>query len=328
MKPIISYQFADSSLMKKKFETPVVPQDTTPIELLKEVDEININQFIKTKKKNQITEKHIIQENHSLDTVSSNEKYDTNDYVFRNESFSNLPIRQKLTVTNSIESPKTLFQPSIKPIGIQNWQIIILLGSLLLIALAKGLNQNRFRKIVRSIVSEQATFEIVRGEKIFLNQTNLFLNLVYLGTFSLYIYHFLYFQERVLTSSFEFFYYLQITSVLAIFFIAQLIFNAMLSFVFDMKEMQMEYVFNTSLFNNVLGVLFVPMLFLIYFTDLQNNVAFNNLILIVIFSILLFRTIRYIKIGTKKNISNLHIFLYICTLEILPLIVIIKFFIL
>ncbi|MBW6484009.1 MAG: DUF4271 domain-containing protein [Vicingaceae bacterium] len=328
MMPNLSYQFADSSLIKKKFEMPVAPQDTTPIKLLEEVDEMNINQFIKTKQRKQTTGNNLVQENQIIDSASTPEKYDTNFYNLNNKTYSKLPIREKPVTTNRTEEPKTLFQPTTKPIGIENWQIIILFSCLFLIAFVKGVNQNRFKNMAKSIVSEQATFEIVRGEKIFFNQTNLLLNVVYLSTFSLFIFHFLYLQQKIFLFPFDFFYFLQIALFLTGVFIFQLIFNAILNFIFDTKEIQMEYIFNTSLFNNFLGVLMVPLLFLIYFTTLQNSVFFNKFILVVVFIVLLFRTIRYIKIGAKKNISNLHIFLYICTLEILPLIVIIKFFIL
>jgi len=328
MMPTLSYQFADSSLMKKKFETPVVPQDTTPIELLEEIDEMNISQFIKTKQRKQTTGNNLVQENLLIDTTTTVEKYDTNSYNLTNKTYSKLPIREKLVTTNRTEEPKILFQPTTKPIGIENWQIIMLFSSLFLIAFVKGVNQNRFKNMAKSIVSKQARFEILRGEKIFFNQTNLILNVVYLCVFSLYIYHFFYFHQKGITDAFEMIYFFKIVFFLTIFFMSQLIFNAILNFIFDTKEIQMEYIFNTSLFNNFLGVLMVPLLFLIYFTTLQNSVFFNNFILVVVFIILLLRTIRYIKIGAKKNISNLHIFLYICTLEILPLIVTIKFFIL
>lgn len=328
MNSFILYQFVDSSLKKKKFETPIVPQDTTPIELLEEVDEININQFIKTKQRKQTTENNLVQENQLIDTTTTVEKYDTNSYNLTNKTYNKLPIREKPITTNRTEESKQLFQPTTKPLGIENWQIIILFSCLFLIAFVKGVNQNRFKNMAKSIVSKQAVIEILRGEKIFFNRTNLILNVVYLCVFSLYIQHFFYIHQKNLTNSFELIYFFKIVLFLAIYFMSQLLFNAILNFIFDTKEIQMEYIFNTSLFNNFLGVLMVPLLFLIYFTTLQNSVFFNNFILVIVFIILLFRTIRYIKIGATKNISNLHIFLYICTLEILPLIVIIKFFIL
>lgn len=328
MTPNLSYQFADSSLMKKKFESTFQKQDSLKIELLEEVDEMNIKQLIKLNKKKVTPLNNLPQENSSENTTSLLELTDSNSFGVKEEVLNKFPIREKPQLKSNQEVERIFFEPTTKPMLVENWQIITLLFSLLLVAFAKGFSQNRFKNILKSVVSEQATYEIVRGEKIFFNQTNLILNVVYLCVFSLYISHFFYFHQKGLTDSFEMIYFFKIVFFLTILFMSQLIFNAILNFIFDTKEIQMEYIFNTSLFNNILGILMVPLMFLIYFTALQNSVFFNNFMLVVVFIILLFRTIRYIKIGAKKNISNLHIFLYICTLEILPLIVIIKFFIL
>lgn len=332
MKPFISYQFADSSLMDKKFGTSPT-QDSGGLKLLKEVDETTIpkltNQKTKTPPAPNLVQPSIIDSTTNNNTSQSLlELIDTASFGITEQTLKTIPIRKEKQSKKTTETTTLkLYQPTYKKTVTENWEIIVLLFSILLVASAKGFSQNRFKNILKSVFSTQATYEIVRGEKIFFNRTNLLLNLVYLFTSSLFIYQILTTKNLVENSKIELVNYIVVVLWIGLFYVVKLIGNSILNIFFDTKEISMEYVYNTSLFNNVIGVILLPILFLNNFTNLQNSIFYQKFSLGLIFIVLLFRTMRYIKLGLKKNISVLHIILYLCTLEILPLIVIIKFFI-
>ena len=327
MRTSISYQFADSSLMKKKFGSSI-QQDTNQLTPNEKLNETAIDSPSKTTlsiqsyssiKKNETKE--LSNEPKILDLI------DTANFGIKEEAITNLPTRKFKPVTSTKEEPKLLFSPLLKPHFVSNWETIILLICLLIVAITKGINQSKFLSIAKSIFSAQATYEIVRGEKVFFNRTNLLLNSVYILSSALYIYPYLTLSNSISNSSFEISTYLIILLSLGIFYSIKLLSNILINYFFDTSEIVLEYVYTTSLFNNIIGIIMLPILFILYFTSLQQSILFQNGIVLLIFSILLFRTIRFIKLVLKKNVFISHIFLYICTLEILPLIVIIKFFI-
>lgn len=329
MKPFISYQFADSSLMNKKFGTSPT-KDSGGLKLLKEVDETTISkhnsQETKTLFAPNLVQPSIVDSTTNTAPLSL-ELIDTATFGITEQTLKTIPIRKEKQSKKTTETTLILYQPSYKKTVTENWEIIVLLFSILLIASAKGFSQNRFKSILKSVFSTQATYEIVRGEKIFFNRTNLLLNLVYLSTSSLFIYQILR-ANNFITSPSQMLNYITIFLWIGLFYVLKLLVNNVLNVVFDTKEIIIEYIYNTSLFNNIIGVILLPILFFNNFTDFQNNIFYQKFSLVLISIILLLRTRRYIKLGLKKYISILHIFLYICSLEILPLIVIIKVIIL
>lgn len=86
----------------------------------------------------------------------------------------------------------------------------------------------------------------------------------------------------------------------------------------ELLKIGAESFYNTLSF---LGILLFPLLVLkIYFYDGLNVKLFDTLALIFTFSALFFLTIKYFQIFYRKILDFFHILLYLCTLEILPLI--------
>lgn len=87
-----------------------------------------------------------------------------------------------------------------------------------------------------------------------------------------------------------------------------------------------DYLFNVHMYNRVLGIFLFPIV--IAFAFIQNDVINHRLILYaglgVIIAFFILRIIRGIQISIKSNISILYMFLYFCTFELLPIILLVK----
>ena len=83
-----------------------------------------------------------------------------------------------------------------------------------------------------------------------------------------------------------------------------------------------EYLFNVHMYNRVLGIFLFPVV--VAFAFIQTDVINHRLILYaglgVILTFFILRIIRGIQISIKSNISILYMFLYFCTFEILPIV--------
>lgn len=104
------------------------------------------------------------------------------------------------------------------------------------------------------------------------------------------------------------------------------IFYKFLGYIFKESGFSFEYLFNVHLYNRVLGIFLFPIIISLAFV--QNHIIDHKLILyagiLLILTFFIFRIIRGIQISIKANVSILYMFLYFCTLEILPIAVLAK----
>ena len=85
-----------------------------------------------------------------------------------------------------------------------------------------------------------------------------------------------------------------------------------------------EYLFNLDNFNRITGILLLPITILIAFAPFENPsfILFFGLFIFLSFNIVLLK--RGMLILLKKHFSIFYLFLYLCTLEFLPLLLIYK----
>ena len=240
-----------------------------------------------------------------------------------------IPIRQTNIKTNIIkDSIQRLFEPEHLVAEVASWQICILLGSILLIGFVKAFSNSRFNQGIKALFNYTVAQEITREEKVFFHRSNIFFSVIHLLTTSLFFFQF---REGINSGDInndKFPFFLLILMFLAGMYFVKYIFSRVLLFVFNDLSFAPEYIFNISLYNNLLGTILVPILCATYFTELlfQDILIFLAIPFVLIVFVL--RLFRLIKIGQTRGVSYVYIFVYICSLEILPLVVLFRIFIL
>ncbi|HTF05699.1 MAG TPA: DUF4271 domain-containing protein [Bacteroidia bacterium] len=108
-------------------------------------------------------------------------------------------------------------------------------------------------------------------------------------------------------------------------YIVKIISIRFLGFLFEMREAAQEYVYNIVLFNKTVGLVLFPVtLCLAYARQLPQD-WLVGIGLVCWGIVLLYRFVRLSWIGLSvRGVSVLYIILYLCTLEILPFVVIVK----
>ena len=115
------------------------------------------------------------------------------------------------------------------------------------------------------------------------------------------------------------------TALLAVVYSAKYLFINFSGWVFNAKESAGMYSFIVFMVNKILGVLLLPLLLLIAFspTALANVIVTVAVCLIVI--LLLYRYVLSLTLIRRSlSISSMHFFIYLCAVEIIPLLVIYK----
>lgn len=295
------------------------------LELMKVEDSSGIQQKKKLVKKN-ITPSSPVIASVTTDTlIQDSVIIDTTSFTLGNTSA--IPIRKAETTKKkkTVSEHKIEFEPTIKPQADSFWPTVALTVALLLLAITKAFGSKRFSQIYKSIFSTYSAYEVVREEKVFFHRVNFSLFFVYIFSISLFFYFLTSLNTPNQVEPYLF------PLILVVVFAAYMIkfgINSIVAFIMDQTQMIPYYSYNVLLYNYVLGIFLIPSLALIYFSDFHSLTVLKYVIIPLILIILLIRFIRFFAIGISNNISFLYIILYICTLEILPLVVLGKFFIL
>jgi uncharacterized membrane protein YdcZ (DUF606 family) len=115
--------------------------------------------------------------------------------------------------------------------------------------------------------------------------------------------------------------YLQgaILSVMILFFLGKVILVSIIGAIFNTKKETREYLTNYFVFNIILGLVLVPLIFIIFYIDKMYAKPLTIILLIVFSLVYVFRLFRGFLIGISCERYNLYyLFLYLCTVEILP----------
>ncbi len=99
----------------------------------------------------------------------------------------------------------------------------------------------------------------------------------------------------------------------------------LIGFIFPIYKSVQSYIFTIGIFNQVTGLILLPFVILITFVSSGLVKYFIYLVLLILFIIYIFRTFRGLIIGSKFLVSNkFHFFMYLCTIEIAPIILLLK----
>lgn len=311
-----TYQQEDSLLQQNNVDSILT---SNKLKLLQVEDESALIVPSKKSNNNGLPKKPI-----ELVADSNTTEIDTN---FYNQGFENIPTRKttSLTIQKQGKDDEELLYTPVKNNSINTtWQTILLLIAFGLLGFIKAFSVSRFNQIIKSIFSFHAAEEVVREEKVLFHRVNLSLFLLYLIGMLLLIVSVLIFNFSVIILT-EIFIkiVLFILGAYAVKFSSTFILSA----VFSRTDLSTTYAYNTLVYNYLFGVILLPCLAFIYFSNIPFEVILNYVIIPCFILTFLVRIFRLFIIGKQNNFFVLYIILYICTLEILPLVVLSKFFI-
>jgi len=103
-------------------------------------------------------------------------------------------------------------------------------------------------------------------------------------------------------------------------FLGRLLLLNTAGFLFNRGRVLKEYLYNIFIFNKLIGMAVLPMVFLLVYTTgiLQEIILWLTLALVC--GVFLMRLIRGVVFSYRKEVLIFYMFLYLCALEIAPLV--------
>jgi len=120
-------------------------------------------------------------------------------------------------------------------------------------------------------------------------------------------------------------YFLGILAILIALYIFRVVVINFSKWIFKTQKETSEYNTNSFIFSVIIGFFLVPTTFMIYYIEGPTSIIILYLVLTITVLLFVYRTIRSFLIGIASERYNLYYFiLYLCTIEILPPVVIVK----
>jgi hypothetical protein len=204
-----------------------------------------------------------------------------------------------------------------------DWIFATLLAGFILVAWTVFFHFKRFNTVVSATFSKRHLSQLAREGNPLRERIAISLSALYILAFSLTIYQWneLYFGWKdPILNGFRLF--VLIMLLLILFWTLKLFAMNFLSIIFRTHQSNHEYLLNIMLFSTLSGLINLPLLVLaIYLNSL--TILFISLIIIIL--LFLIRFIKGMMIGAAlTRFSYLFLFVYLCALELLPLVIILK----
>jgi len=179
--------------------------------------------------------------------------------------------------------------------------------------------RRRFELLLGVLFNWKLSKQIIRYEKVHSHPVNILLMLAFVIFFPLF---FAKVGSEISTYDFVFLWQ-RILFFLVLYFVVKLLLYRFSAWLFDEGDLINKYVFQLNLYSKFMGVLMIGMWILLIYSPITINYLFRFSMLILILFLTL-QTVRAWMIGRSEGKSLYLIILYLCALEIVPWLLIIK----
>lgn len=209
----------------------------------------------------------------------------------------------------------------------QFWPSLVLLAGLTLLALVRFGTPSRLLRIVQSTFSNQAFQQLGREETNPFKFHSLALTLIFLLNLSFLFYKINSLYKFVLVESSYFIQFLFFLGLVVLVFVLKFLLIRSLGFFTATRRLVAEYTTSSILVCQSFGLFLFPLMVLMEFSPF-NPLVFISGAAIVLLAAVLLRWYRGMVMGLlQERIGLLQIFSYFCSLEILPIVVLVKYII-
>ncbi len=183
-----------------------------------------------------------------------------------------------------------------------------------------------FRQLTAAFFSNSISNQVVRDENILIQRASVLMSFVFYLSASLFIYQVsIYFKWNYPFLGEGFLRFLIVSLMLAFAYSFKMVLLKGLGEIFELDRPVASYIFNIFLINNMLGLILIPVTIASAFVVTLSTgfVIYTGIALVIIAFI--YRLVRAFTIWvTLPGVSIFYLILYFCTLEIAPLLILVK----
>jgi hypothetical protein len=210
-------------------------------------------------------------------------------------------------------------KPLLRTVPENDWVIVVTCVTSILYVISRILFPRYLWRLSQTFFSRYETAKLIEEKSILFNRAGILLTLVPLFCIAMIVYQLVgHFNQKLLFDH-PWLHYLGMLSAVSIFFGGRVLVVYLVGFSFDQKEVALRFNQLWLLqFENLGTFILVPSLVFPYTQGFLKTAVLIFLCVTLIFWVL-YTIIRELEILKSYRISLFYMFLYLCTLEILPL---------
>ena len=329
---IKSYKHLDSYLIVKKdsfaFLKNIETEAFTSLNFNKFISENDTNIVVYNPTKEIIKQDSLIIDclNNFVSESSINDSLRTD---FLNIKENTLPIKndtileKELTTELATTTKHNNYSTEHKLSG-EPWLMIVLVAVLLLFAFTRMYFKSKIKNYSKAVLSYQSFNKMYKEQNTINLRLGSVLSLIYNISLSLILYysiHSFHMLNEIQSGIISYLIIFGIVIAFSLFFIS---INKLIAFLFEKYNLINEIVYNYLFSNRFLGLVLLPIALMYpYLPDFLAKILLPSTWGIIVLSFI-FRWFRGIIISFKYRVSYLYMILYLCTLEIIPLMFFVK----
>lgn len=210
--------------------------------------------------------------------------------------------------------------------GVHGWISAVFLICFAVIAIARKNYSKRFQQVFKAFFANRFFSQFSREGGIFNELMAVMLFVNFLLGLSIFIYRIYMTYSGVIEQGWHSFLIFAVIFIgTSLFFLLKMLMVSVSGFIFNCKREALDYRINIFIFGQITGIVILPLVLLAAFMPYKFIVVTGIVIISLLFIYSLFRAMSYTIYSTK--ISAYYLFLYLCTLEFLPLVMLSKIFI-
>lgn len=205
------------------------------------------------------------------------------------------------------------------------WQGILLFSIFTVYVLIRISQPKKIIKIFISVFSLQEAKQLFREEFKLTKRITLLLGISFILVIAFLVQFTNQYFGLILNGETYFNQYVFFVGIISLMYVIKFISNYILAYISSNNELGKEYIFNVFVFSQAIGIIIFPLIVCLQFSKFPTE-WFLYPALIVSIGFYTLRMIRgFVISSTEQSIGFLYIFLYLCALEILPSLVLVKF---
>lgn len=239
--------------------------------------------------------------------------------------FCDLRTVQSILQIDSIQEMMPVLRHS--PNLYEPWMLIPFLLMLTLIGYMRKSYARRLHRLFSSLLRLQILRQVMREELVFSHRISVLLFLNFAMATSMILYGAVkYYGWNIFDlSGWEL--YLTILGVIISAYLLKLVIGFFLRKLYRDPGLIREYLFEVILIDKALGIILLPFAVAISFMNIGSLNILFGIVVFIVSLFLLFRVVQGLIMSISYPVSRVYIILYLCTLEILPFLVVYKIFI-
>ncbi len=206
------------------------------------------------------------------------------------------------------------------------WMTVVFLVTLISIAYVRMVYGKRFNLLVKMTLRLQILRQVMREELLFSHRASLFLFGNFVLSAALMIYIAFQYLGWDIPGGAGFMSYLIIALSVLLLYLMKFALIGFIKWLFQDKGVLREYRFEVFSVAKVIGLILLPLSLVTATTNLGNTQTYLLIGAGIFCLAFLFRTIQGLVLSFSQSVSAIYIILYLCTLEILPVLLFMGFF--